>query len=120
MVISFEEKDRTEIEAKGITIIEFKRFLYKGLKPAVKALCSLAEYILEYTQLILRAWNVFRKWFIEAVDGVKLTIEQISDYTCRPTSFRYKTVKFLSKCTGIEVHRLWKMTRRTWLARSCG
>lgn len=29
MVISFEEKDRAAIEANGITIIEFKRILYK-------------------------------------------------------------------------------------------
>lgn len=29
MVISFEEKDRAAIEAKGITIIEAKRVLYK-------------------------------------------------------------------------------------------
>lgn len=119
MVISFEEKDRAAIEAKGITIIEFKRFLYKDLKPVVKAWCSLKEYITEYEQRILNALSALRKWFIEAVDGVKLIIEQISDYTCRPTSFRYKAVKFLSKCTGIDMYKLWRMTRRTWLARSC-
>ena len=32
MVISFEEKDRVAIEAKGITVIEFKRILYKTEK----------------------------------------------------------------------------------------
>lgn len=119
MVIYFEEKDRAAIEAKGITIIEFKRFLYKDLKPAVKAWCSLAEYIAEYAQRILNAWNTFRNWFIEAVDGLKLIIEQIRDCACYPTSFRYKTVKFLSKCTGIEMLDIWKATRPAWLARSC-
>ena len=101
MVISFEEKDRAAIESRGITIIEFKRFLYKGVKTTIKALNSLME------------------WFLEAIDNVNLIVEQISDYTCRPTSFRYEAVKFLSKCTGIDMYKLWGMTRRTWLARSC-
>lgn len=114
MVISFEEKDRATIETQGITIIEFKRFLYKGVKHTIKALDSLMEYV----QLIIKAWNKFKKWFLEAVDNVKLIVEQISDYTCRPTSFRYKAVKFLSKCTGIDMYKLWSMTRHTWLARS--
>lgn len=115
MVISFEEKDRAAIESKGITIIEFKRFLYKYAKTVVKTL----EYLEEYAKCILKAWNAFKKWFLKAVDSVKLIVEQISDYTCHPTSFRYKVVKFLSKCTGIDMYRLWKMTRHTWLARSC-
>lgn len=108
MVISFEEKDRAVIEAKGMTIIEFKRFLYKDAKTAVKTL----EYLVEYAKCVLKAWNAFKKQFLKAVDSVKLIVEQISDYICHPTSFRYKVVKFLSRCTGMDIYKLWKMTRR--------
>lgn len=115
MVISFEEKDRAKIEAKGITIIEFKRFLYGDIKTAAKAWDSLLEYI----GRVLDAWNTFKKWLIETADNLKLVFEEISECFQHPTSFRYKIVKFVSKCTGIEKRRLWTMTRRTWLARSC-
>ena len=32
MVISFEEKDRAAIEARGMTVIEAKRVLYKAVE----------------------------------------------------------------------------------------
>ena len=115
MVISFEEKDRAAIEANGITIIEFKRILYKTEKGIEHAW----EVLKEIADKAARAWNAFVEGFLEAVDGVKMAIEVVRDVYHYRTSFRCKAVKFLRKCTGIEIWKLWKMTRHTWLARSC-
>lgn len=111
MVISFEEKDRAAIEAKGMTIIEFKRYLYH-MRDTYQVLSNGAR-------CVLKAWNSFRTWLYDAIDKIKLLMEQIREVYHYPTSFRYKAVKFISKCTGIEKRRLWTMTRHTWLARSC-
>lgn len=111
MVISFEEKDRATIEAKGMTIIEFKRQLYQ-IRDAYQVLSNDAR-------CVLKAWNSFKKWLCEAVDNLKMVFEALKENYCLPTSFRYKAVKFLSRCTGIDIYKLWKMTRHTWLARSC-
>lgn len=100
MVISFEEKDRAVIESKGITIIEFKRDLYKIKKG------------IEY------AWNVVCDVFHEVMDSIELVGQVVREVHDCPTSFRYKVVKILSKCTGIEMWKLWKASRHTWLARS--
>ena len=115
MVISFEEKDRAAIEAKGITIIEFKRVLYNNVKTVVTRWDSITECV-EY---VLKAWDIFKRWLKELVDDLKLLFEEIKDCFHYPTVIRYRVVKFLNKCTGIDIYRLWKMTRRTWLARSC-
>lgn len=111
MFISFEEKDRAAIEAKGMTIIEFKRHLYQ-MRDTYQALINGAR-------CVLKAWNSFKKRLCEAIDNLKLLCEQIREAYHYPTSFRYKAVKFISKCTGIEKRRLWTITRRIWLARSC-
>ncbi|MDE7327959.1 MAG: hypothetical protein K2N63_17055 [Lachnospiraceae bacterium] len=57
MVISFEEKDRAAIEAKGITVIEFKRILYKTEKSIEHAWRVLEEC----GNAIVKAWNVLLK-----------------------------------------------------------
>lgn len=111
MLISFEEKGRAAIGAKGMTIIEFKRRLYQ-IRDTYQALSN-------GVRCVLKAWDSFKKWLCEAIDNLKLLCEQIRETYHYPTSFRYKAVKFISKCTGIEKRRLWTMTRRTWLARSC-
>ena len=115
MVISVEENDRAAIEATGISIIEFKRIFYRKSKAATEVL----ESPMEYTQRITKAWNIFKKRLCEAADSLKLVFEAVKENYCLPTSFRYKVVKFLSRCTGIDIYKLWKMTRHAWLARSC-
>lgn len=115
MVIAFEEKDRAKIEAIGMTIIEFKKRLYK-ISKTVSDAWSVLEAVAEK---LAKAWSAFFDRFLETMDKVKMTIEVVRDIYHYPTSFRYKAVKFVSKCTGIEMWKLWKMTRHTWLARSC-
>lgn len=115
MVIAFEEKDRAAIEAKGITIIEFKMILYR----TGKGIEYVWKVMKEATDKIVSALNALTEGFIEVVDSVKMALEVVKDVYHYQTSFRYNTVKILSKCTGIEMWKLWKMTRHTRLARSC-
>ena len=115
MVICFKEKDRAVIEAKGLKIIEFKRILYRAQKNFGYAWTVLKEI----ADRFIKAWNVLKDKFLEVVDNVKMAIEVVRDIYHYRTSFRYRDVKFLSKCTGIEMQIFWKMTRHTWLARSC-
>lgn len=115
MIICFEEKDRNIIESKWKTIIEFKRWFYNTEKTIYKIWESLNGIV----DNVVMIWDLFAEKFLEAVDSVKMVIEIIKDIHNYTTSFRYKYVKYLSKCTGIETGKLWKATRHTWLARSC-
>lgn len=114
MVLSFEEKDRSVIESHGMTIIEFKQSLYKLFKNTSNAY----ERIKDAIDNVIKAWEVFKEKFLEAIDNVKFLVEQAMEVWHYPTSRRYRVVKVLSKCTGIEKRKLWKLTRHTWLARS--
>lgn len=117
MIISFEEKDRAVIEAKGISIIEFKQRLYN----MVKTIDDAWKILKEWDDKVTKAWDVFVEKFLEAVDSVKLVFEQISEaYHC-PTSRRYRIVKIFSKCTSTDIRFIWRMTFKIkrWLARSC-
>lgn len=117
MVISFEEKDRAVIEAKGMTIIEFKRIFYQRAKIIGNAWSTL----LDFADRFVKAWAIVKNKISEALDNVRLLFEEISEYYPRPTSARYKLVKVISKCTGIEKRDIWKITRHLYLrrARSC-
>ncbi|MDE7444770.1 MAG: hypothetical protein K2N15_03585 [Lachnospiraceae bacterium] len=117
MVFYFEEKDRAVIEARGMTIIEFKRILYRAEKGFEYAY----EVLKEFADRFTKAWNVFAERFLEVVDGVNLVLEQIKEAYHYPTSRRYKIVKVFSKCTGTNIGFGWKITRgiNRWLARSC-
>lgn len=117
MVICFEEKDRASIEAKGMTIIEFKRILYR----VNKNIKHVWEILQECGSIIIKAWKVFTERFAEVMDSVKLMIERIMDRHHHPTSRRYKIVKVFSKCTGTDIYFCWKLTWKIkrWLARSC-
>lgn len=111
MVISFEEKDRAVIESNGRTIIEFKHFLHQ--------IGNVYQKLVYGARCIIKAWKVFKSRFYKVVDNLKLLFEEIRELYHYPTSFRYKSVKLLSKCTGIEKREIWKMTQHIWLARSC-
>lgn len=115
MILVFEEKDRSVIEANGMTIIEFKRSLYNLFKNTSDAY----ERIKDAIDNVIKAWEVFMDRLHKALDNVKFMVEQAMEAWHYPTSQRYRVVKILSKCTGIEKLTLWKMTRHTWLARSC-
>lgn len=117
MVISFEEKDRAAIESKGITIIEFKRILYR----TEKGIEHVWEVLRECADKIAMVWNVFKEKFLEAVDSVRLVFEQINEAYNYPTSRRYRIAKVFSKCTGTDIRFGWMITWKIkrWLARSC-
>lgn len=55
VILCFEEKDRVGIEARGITIIEFKRQLYN----AEKVIGDVRKLLREIVDKVARAWNVF-------------------------------------------------------------
>ncbi len=117
MIISFEEKDRAVIEAKGISIIEFKQRLYNMVKTIDDAWKILEKWVDKVT----KAWNLLTEKFLEAVDGFKLVFEQIKEAYHYPTLCRYRIVKIFSKCTGTDIRFSWKIIFKIkrWLARSC-
>lgn len=117
MVLAFTEEQKKEIEAKGITVIKFKRNLYE----TGKYIDNLWQILKEAADKITKAWNIFKERFLEAVDGAKLVFEQISEAYHYPTSHRYRIVKVFSKCTGTNIRFWWNFTFkiRRWLARSC-
>lgn len=114
MIISLEEKDREVIEENGLYIIELKRHLYKMEKQMGDARKIVNDIVIK----VAKALNALKDAFLEVVDRMKMYVEVIADIEKRPTSFRYKVVKLISKCTGVELHRIWKVTYRTCLARS--
>lgn len=115
MIISFEEKDRQTIESKGISIIEFKRMIYKENKDIAKSWQTLQEILSKLS----KALDIAIERFLEIADSVKLIAEQICEAWNYPTSYRYRIVKAFSKCTGINISFGWKITWKIkkWLAR---
>ena len=115
MILIFTEEQKKEIEARGMTVIEFKRRLHNMGKTIDDAL----QILKEVTDKVTSAWNMFVKNFLEAVDGVQLVFEQIREAYHYPTSLRYRIVKTFSKCTGTDIRvnwkNIWKIKR--WIIR---
>lgn len=116
VILCFEEKDRVGIEARGITIIEFKRQLYN----AEKVIGDVRKLLREIVDKVARAWNVFAEKILEAIDTAELLFEQIREAYYYPTSRRYRIVKVFSKCTGMDIRFCWKITWeiRRWIVRN--
>ena len=114
MVICFEEKDGAAIEATGNSIIEYKRCIHNMQKILHDACKEINDFFLRLEKM----YEVFKEAIFEAVDILKMYGEVIKDTNKWHTTLRYKVVKFISKCTGIKLYRIWKATRHTWLARS--
>lgn len=114
MVIAFEEKDRVAIESRGITVIEFKQRMYK-LADIIR---NAYDVIKDFIDKFEKALETLNTRLNEAFGNVRFIVEEIMEAWNYPTSRRYRVVKAISKCTGIEKLKLWKMTRHTWLARS--
>lgn len=115
MILAFEEKDRYLIESRGLSLIEFKRCVIKLCDKVSSAIHEFGEIIFSVSEEIKRLSDFLYKLF----DNIKFEIEVAMDEHHLPIHHRYKVVKNLSKCTGIEKRDLWKMTRHTRLARSC-
>ena len=94
MVIAFEEKYRTVIESNGITIIEFKRNLYKVID-WVKKLWEAAK---KATQQMIEA---FADPIKEIAEKLKKLLEDIADwYESLPESEKHKIVRYYAKANN--------------------
>lgn len=118
MVLTFTDEQKKEIEARGMTVIEFKRRAYN----VGKTISNAWEILKNFVEKLSKAWNVFKKKFLEAVDSVKMAVETILDRYGYLVSRRYKIVKAFSKCTGTPLSFGWKFTYKihkwyAWLAR---
>lgn len=118
MVLAFTEAEKAKIESSGMMVIEFKRNL-KRINHIYKAIALALDEISKAYGILMEVIHVFCEKFYEAMDDLKLAIEEIKKKAGYSNSWRYKVVKILSKCTGIEKKSIWKMARRTHLARSC-
>lgn len=79
MVLAFTEEQKKRVEARGMTVIEFKR----RLRNMGKTIDDAWKILNEMANKIAKAWNVFIEKFLEAVDGVKLAfsgVKQIKAY----------------------------------------
>lgn len=111
MVYAFSEEEKQKIEIDGLKVVEFKRYL-RDFKIACDAI---AELLLKIKSALNLVYEIVENF----IDNLCLVAEEINEAFGRYTTSRYKVVKALSKCTGIEKQNIWKMTRHTRLARSC-
>ena len=118
MIYAFTEAEKKQIESCGMMVIEFKRNL-KMIESMSKAVSQTWEKLMELAEVAGKVCYEVCKKFNEVVDDIRLAFEEIRENYDYPTSRRYKIVKILSKCTGLEEEEIWKMTRYTRLARSC-
>ena len=115
MVLAFTEAEKAQIESSGMMVIEFKRNLNHTCKGISLALNEISKTV----GILMEVIHVFCEKFDEAMEDLKLFIEEIKEKVGYSNSQRYKFVSILSKCTGIEKKSIWKMTRHTYRARNC-
>lgn len=118
MVYAFTEAEKKQIESRGMMVIEFKRNL-KMIESVSKAVSQAWEKLMELAEAVGKVCYEVCEKFNEVVDDIRLAFNEISEASGCPISRRYKVVKILSKCTGLEKREIWRMTRRSHLARSC-
>lgn len=115
MVYAFSEEEKQRIESYGMMVVEFKRFTEKYNI----VLGDLAHALEKFADMLKKAISFIASKWDEMIDTVKFYINSIREAYGYRTSLRYKVVKILSKCTGIEKLDIWKMTRHIWRPRSC-
>lgn len=118
MVYAFTEAEKKQIESYGMTVVEFKRNL-RMLEGMSKAVSHAWNELMKLVETVGKVCYEVCKKFNEAMDDIGLVLEEIIEKCNYPTSQRYRVVKILSKCTGLEKREIWKMMRYTRLARSC-
>ena len=94
MVISFEEKDRATIEARGITIIEFKRILYKVVGWTKRAVEAVIELIHKIAEPLTDAFKEFAEKISSLFEDMK------GWYFNLPETERHKIVKWYAKANN--------------------
>lgn len=118
MVYAFTEAEKKQIESRGMMVIEFKRNL-RMIESISKAVSHAWNELMKLAEMVGKVCYDVCKKFNEAIDDIRLVLEEITEKCDYPTSRRYRVVKILSKCTGLEKREIWRMTRRSHLARSC-
>lgn len=111
--ISIYAGTKKEIEKNGVMVIEFKRQMIS----TEKVLNNVSNVLQELMRKIINVINPIVEKLCEIFDKIRLIIDEVREITGYQTSRRYKLCKILSKYTGIEKRKLWKMTRHPWLAR---
>ena len=115
MVYAFTETEKFQIENNGMMVVEFKREL-RSIERLSKAVI---HDLMEMAKNIGYFIRVFIEKFNEMLDELSFFFVLIQENLGYSNSRRYKMVKILSKCTGIEKKSIWKMTRHIHFARSC-
>lgn len=94
MVISFEEKDRAAIEDKGMTVIEFKRILYKVADWTKRAVEAMIELIHKIAEPLTDAFKEFAEKISSLFEDTK------GWYFNLPETERHKIVKWYAKANN--------------------
>lgn len=110
MYIAFTEEQAQEIRSTGISVIEFKNCIKKGLDVVI--------YVINKTiNAVQDALEVMSNLIDETVDSLDLFLNQLFDAYGFQASPRYRFVKILGNM-GYNKQRVRTATRHTWLARS--
>lgn len=110
MYMALTEEQAKEIRKLGISVIEWKNCVRKGV--------SVIVYIINKTaEKVAQAWKIITDAINNVIDTVALVIDEIKEKFHYPVSRRYKFVKILG-AMGYDKQRVWTLTRHTWLARS--
>lgn len=117
MYIAFTEEQAKKIRSLGVSVIEYKNCIRKGITVARYGIQKAYKMFCDAVETATKIWDEFLEKFYDAVDNVRMIIEDIKDCMDFPTSRRYKIVKFVSKL-GYDKRKVWVATRHTWLARS--
>ena len=102
MYLALTEKEAKVIRCMGMTVIQFKKIVYKFSTCISKMVDAFKKVI----EIMSEVGNKIRIAFEEKRNAFNLR-----------ESKRYKIVKFFSKL-GYDKRKMWVSTRRTWLARS--
>lgn len=115
MYIVFTEEQGKSIRNKyGVSVIEYKRCIKRGINPNM---IRVARNITQALEILIDAGKKIVQALCDFMDDLKMHIENIPDVYGRRTSRRYEFVKFLSM-PGYDKRSMWVATRHTWLARS--
>lgn len=117
MYIALTEDQGKKIRSMGISVIEYKRCVRHGINITTYVIQEASKRLHEALESVAKVWNEFLERFQDAVDDVKMIVEEVREKLGYSTSRRYRIVKIFSKL-GYDKRRIWIATRRTWLARS--
>ena len=110
MYIAFTEEQAQEIRSIGISVIEFKNCIKKGLDVVI--------YVINKTfNVVQDALEIMSNLIVETVDSIDLFLNEFFDACGAQTSRRYRFVKILGNM-GYDKQRVWTAIRHTRLARS--